>query len=343
MSTGAPETPNDPPTTATAFLTRTTFFPRLRAFPPAPTAKALPTLRMRLFWRFMMSVAAFFAIVSLSYAIMRVAPGKPYEGEKAMDAETLVELKRKYDFTYLQYVSGIFLRGDLRTSYSHRDLPVRVILAEALPVSMELGGYALLASIFAGLAFGILAAFFRGRWPEAPILAVALIGIALPSFVFGTLLQLVFSLKLRAFPVAGWSGIHDKILPVITFSLAYTAYITRIARGSFLDNLSKDYIRTARAKGLGPMRIFFKHLMRNSILPVVNYLAPASASILTGTLVIEKIFNIPGLGRWFVESVFQRDYPVALGVIVVYSVFLLALNFISDVLQSLIDPRIALQ
>ncbi len=305
--------------------------------------KALPPLWLRLFWRLAMSAAAFFAIVSLSYGIMRAAPGKPYEGEKALDSVALAELHRKYDFTYAEYIGGVFLRGDLRTSYSHRDLPVRVILAEALPISMELGAYALLIAIFSGLLFGILAAYARGRWFETPILVWALIGIALPSFVFGALLQLVFSLKLHVLPVAGWHGWQNKILPVATFSLAYTAFITRIARGSFLDNLSKDYIRTARAKGLGPTRVFFRHLLRNSVLPVVNYLAPASASILTGTLVIEKIFNIPGLGRWFVESVFQRDYPVAMGVILVYSAFLLALNFLADVFQSLIDPRISMQ
>jgi oligopeptide transport system permease protein len=291
----------------------------------------------------LLSAVAFFAVVSASYAIMRVAPGKPYEGEKALDAEVLAELQRQYDFTYWEYVSGVFVRGDLRTSYSHRELPVRTILAEALPVSLELGAYALVFALFAGLAFGIFTAYFRGRWMETPVLAFALLGIALPSFVLGALLQLAFSLKLHWLPVAGWQGVDSKILPVATFALAYAAYITRIARGSFLDNLSKDFIRTARAKGLGPWRIFTRHLLRNSILPVVNYIAPASASILTGTLVIEKIFNIPGLGRWFVESVFQRDYPVAMGVILVYSLFLLALNFLADVAQSFIDPRISLQ
>jgi len=289
-----------------------------------------------------MSAVAFLAIVSLSYAIMHLAPGKPYEGEKNLDSTSLAQLKEQYDFTYWDYVSGVFLHGDLRTSYSHRDLPVKTILYSALPVSMELGAYALILAMAAGLALGVFAAYIHGRWMEAPVLVIALIGIALPSFVLGSLAQLVFSIKLYILPVAGWDSPAHKILPVATFALAYIAYITRIARGSFLENRSKDYIQTARAKGLGPWAIFFKHLLRNSILPVVNYLAPASASVLTGTLVIEKIFNIPGLGRWFVESVFQRDYPVAMGVILVYSLFLLVLNFLADVLQSLIDPRVML-
>lgn len=293
--------------------------------------------------RVALNLFTLFVIVSLSYAIMRSAPGKPFQTERNASPEVMAELLRKYDFTYGEYLSGIVLRGDFRYSYSHRDDTVREILAEALPVSMELGLYALSIALGLGLLFGLLSALFRGRWFEGAIMTFALIGIAVPNFVLGSLLQLVFSNKLYLTPVAGWDSLESKILPVITLSLLYIAYITRIARGSFLENLGKDYIRTARAKGLAEGRILWKHLLRNSILPVINYLAPATALVLTGTLVVEKIFNIPGMGRYFVESVFQRDFPLALGVIIVYSLFLLFLNLLADILLTVVDPRIQLQ
>ncbi len=293
--------------------------------------------------RVALNIFTLVVIISLSYAIMKSAPGKPFETEKSPSPAILAELHRKYDFTYRQYMTGIFLHGDFRYSYSHRDRSVLEIIAEALPVSMTLGGYALLLAMVAGLAWGLLSALFRGRWFESFIMAMAMIGIAIPNFVLGSLLQLIFALRMHWTSVSGWPNPGALILPVITLSLTYIAYITRIARGSFLENLNKDYIRTARAKGLPESRILWKHLLRNSILPIVNFMAPATASVLTGTLVVEKIFNIPGLGRYFVESVFQRDFPLALGVIIVYSVFLLFLNLVADIIQTFVDPRILLQ
>jgi oligopeptide transport system permease protein len=284
-----------------------------------------------------------FLIISLSFAIMKTSPGKPFETEREPTPEVLAELHKKYDFTYGQYLGGIVLRGDFRYSYSHRSSTVLEIIGEALPVSMELGAYSLLIAVTAGLAMGLLSSLYRGRWFEGAVMAMALIGIAIPNFVLGSLLQLLFSNRLHWTSVGGWSGPATKILPVLTLSLAYVAYITRISRGSFLENLHKDYIRTARAKGLPEGRILWKHLLRNSILPVINYLAPATAYILAGTLVVEKIFNIPGMGRYFVESVVQRDYPLALGVIIVYSLLLLFLNLLADIVLTIIDPRIKLQ
>lgn len=297
----------------------------------------------RIALRVALNLVTLIVIISVSFAIMKAAPGKPFETERNPSPQVLEELRRKYDFTYLQYLEGILLRGDFRYSYSHRNSTVLEIIGEALPVSMELGLYALSLAILAGLCWGLLSALYRGRWFESFIMALAMVGIAIPNFVLGSLLQLLFSLHLHITPVAGWTGLDSKILPVITLSLTFIAYITRIARGSFLENLNKDYIRTARAKGLPDTRILWKHLLRNSILPVVNYLAPATASILTGTLVVEKIFNIPGMGRYFIESVFQRDFPLALGVIIVYSVFLLFLNLLADIIQTFVDPRIRLQ
>lgn len=302
-----------------------------------------PAYLKRIAVRVGLNLLTLMIIVSISFAIMKAAPGKPFETERNPSPQVLEELHKKYDFTYGQYLRGIFLHGDFRYSYSHRNSTVLEIIGEALPVSMELGCYALLLAISMGLAWGLMSALYRGRWFESFIMALAMIGIAVPNFVLGSVLQLFISLKWHAAPVAGWNDVSSKVLPVLTLSLTYIAYITRIARGSFLENLNKDYIRTARAKGMPEFRIFRKHLLRNSILPVINYLAPATASVLTGTLVVEKIFNIPGMGRYFIESVFQRDFPLALGVIIVYSVFLLFLNLLADIILTFVDPRIQLQ
>jgi oligopeptide transport system permease protein len=302
-----------------------------------------PDFLKRVGVRVSLNLFTLFIIISISFALMRAAPGKPFQTERNPSPEVMEELHRKYDFTYGQYLSGIALRGDFRYSYSHRDFTVNEIIRDALPVSMELGMYALLLAVAAGLLWGLLSALYLGRWFEGFLMAMAMIGIAVPNFVLGSLFQLVFSTHLHWTSISGWPAPGSKILPVLTLSLTYIAYITRIARGSFLENLNKDYIRTARAKGLGETRILWKHLLRNSILPVINYLAPATASILTGTLVVEKIFNIPGMGRYFVESVFQRDYPLALGVIIVYSLFLLFLNLLADIVLTFVDPRIQLQ
>jgi ABC-type dipeptide/oligopeptide/nickel transport system permease component len=302
-----------------------------------------PAYLKRVGVRVALNLFTLIVIITISFAIMKAAPGKPFETERNPSPQALEELHKKYDFTYLQYLEGILLRGDFRYSYSHRDTTVLDIIFEALPVSMELGLYALVLAVAAGLCWGLLSALYRGRWFESFIMALAMIGIAIPNFVLGSLLQLTFSLKLHLTPVAGWNDFDSKILPVAALSLTFIAYITRIGRGSFLENLNKDYIRTARAKGLPEARILWKHLLRNSILPIINYLAPATASVLTGTIVVEKIFNIPGMGRYFIESVFQRDFPLALGVIIVYSVFLLFLNLLADIILTFVDPRIKLQ
>jgi ABC-type dipeptide/oligopeptide/nickel transport system permease component len=302
-----------------------------------------PAYLKRIGVRIGLNVFTLIVIISLSFAIMKAAPGKPFQTERNPSPQVLEELRRKYDFTYTQYLKGILFHGDFRYSYSHRNSTVTEIIGEALPVSLELGFYALLIAVIFGLLAGLLSALYRGRWFEGLVLSGAMVGIAVPNFVLGSLLQLFCSLHWRITPVAGWNGFDSKILPIITLSLTYVAYVTRIARGSFMENLNKDYIRTARAKGLPETRVLWKHLLRNSILPVINYLAPATAYILTGTLVVERIFNIPGMGRYFVESVFQRDFPLALGVIIVYSLFLLFLNLLADIVLTFVDPRIQLQ
>ncbi len=281
-------------------------------------------------------------IVSLSYAIIRLAPGSPFEQERAVSAEVLQEMKAKYDFTYFEYINGI-LHGDFRHSYLYPDKKVSEIIGEALPVSLELGFWALLLATLVGLFLGGLAALNRKNNFDPTLMFIALLGIAIPNFVLGPLLQMFLGVQTQILPVAGWFTPVDRILPVLTLSAMYIAYIARISRTSFADSLKQEYIATAQAKGLSPFKILYKHALRNSLLPVIHFLAPATAAILTGTMVIERIFYIPGLGRHFVNSALHRDYPVALAVIILYSTLLLFLNFLADVLSNWIDPRIELE
>lgn len=293
--------------------------------------------------RGLLNLGIFLLIIVASYGLMKVVPGNPYVGERNVSPEVLAELKKKYDFTLGEYLWGILTRGDFRTSYQHRDLTVNQILSQSLPISLELGFYALALAVVLGSLWGLLAVHFRGQLWEHGFMLVALLGIAIPNFVMGPLLQLGFSMQLGWTPVAGWDTLVSKILPVITLSLMYTAYIARIFRASLIELSTKDFVRTAKAKGLGPWAILFRHLLRGSMVPIVNFLGPTAAALLTGTLVVEKIFNIPGMGRYFVESALQRDYPVALGVLIVYSGLLLTFNLLTDLIQSLLDPRIKFQ
>lgn len=293
--------------------------------------------------RALINLFVFIGIICAAYALMRIVPGNPYTSERALSTAAMEALKEKYDFTLFEYLKGIVTSGDFRYSYQHRDMEVRELLVRTLPVSLELGGFALALAVCMGGLWGLGSAISRGKVSEGLWMLPALIGIAIPTFVVGPLLQLLFSLKWNITPVAGWYGWETKILPVIALSLPYSAYIARILRGSLVDTQSKDHIRTAKAKGLSPSAILIHHQLRGSMVPLVNFIGPASASLLTGTLVIEKIFNIPGLGRYFVESALQRDYPVALAVLIVYSGLLLTFNLLTDWIQTLIDPRIQLE
>jgi oligopeptide transport system permease protein len=292
--------------------------------------------------RVLLNIATLLIIISLAYIIIKTAPGNPFEQERAQSQEVMNILEKKYSFTYWEYLSGI-LQGDLKYSYRHPDKSVAEIIKKSLPVSLELGGLAILLAGLIGIMLGTIAALHKNTSQDFALMAFAMAGIAIPNFVLGPLLQYIFATQFRWLNIAGWMTVQDRILPVITLSGMYIAYIARITRGSVLETLNQEFIRVARAKGLSEGRIIWAHIMRNSMIPVLNYIGPATAAVLTGTLVIEKIFNIPGLGRHFVESALQRDYPVALGVLITYSVLLLVINLIVDIIQSLIDPRIRFQ
>jgi oligopeptide transport system permease protein len=292
-----------------------------------------------IFNRLLWNLGTLIVIIFCSFSLIRLAPGNPFQQERALDPLILEELKKKFDFSFFEYISGI-IRGNFQYSFSKPDTLVSEILFNALPVSLELGFLAMSFALISGLILGGISAQHKNSVIDPIIMILALTGIAIPNFVIGPILQLFWGIQLQLLPVAGWVSIQDRILPVFALSLTYIAYISRLFRSSVIESLGQDFILTARSKGLNQWQIFSRHSLRNSLLPVCNYLAPATAAVLSGTMVIEKIFYIPGLGRHFVESAILRDYPVALGVIIIYSILLLGLNFLADIISIYIDPRI---
>jgi oligopeptide transport system permease protein len=240
---------------------------------------------------------------------------------------------------YFDYLGGV-VQGDLGPSYRKPSRTVTEWIALRLPVSLELGAYALCVALVLGMGAGLLAALRPNTLTDYVPMSFAMAGICIPNFVLGPLLVLVFALWLDWLPVAGWRDPVEKILPSITLGALYAAYIARLSRGSMLEALSQDYIRTARAKGLGEAAVVFKHALRGGVQPVVAFLAPATANLLTGSFVVETIFQVPGLGREFVEAAFNRDYTMIIGTVLVYAFLVMALNLVADVVQALLDPRV---
>lgn len=288
-------------------------------------------------------------IITISFFIVRLAPGGPFDGERALPEVVKRNIEAKYrmnDPLVVQYGRYMFdvLRGDLGPSYRYKDHDVNFYIFQSLPNSMILGVIAISISIIFGISSGLLAAVRQNTWVDYLCMAIAVIGISVPLFVIGPVLQYVFAIKLQWFPTSGWftagDGWETVVLPAITLAFADFATIARLTRSSMLDTLRSDYIRTAKAKGMKNSAIIFKHAMKGSMLPVVSYLGPAFASIITGSVVVEQVFRIPGLGKFFVQSSFNRDYTLIVGVVIVYSVILIIMNFIVDVVYSLLDPRI---
>lgn len=285
-------------------------------------------------------------IMTFSFFMMHIAPGGPFDAERSLPPDILRNIEAKYHMDeplyrqYLRYVGGIVLHGDLGPSFKYSDRRVNEFIAEGLPVTLTLGGYALFFACLIGIGSGVMSALKQNtRW-DYVAMGLALLGVAIPDFVLGPLFQLFFGLKLHLFPVAGWEGLSYYVMPALALGSMYAASIARLTRGGMLEITRQDYIRTARAKGLPEHLIVLRHMLRGGLIPVVTYLGPATAHMLTGSLVIEKIFNIPGLGRHFINSALNRDYTVALGMVIFYSSLVLLCNFIVDTLYSVIDPRV---
>ncbi len=300
-------------------------------------------LRMILF-RLGGGILVIIAVATFSFFMLHAAPGGPFDEERNIPEALKKNIERRYNLDkdivsqYIDYMEGLS-RLDLGHSVK-RPQTVREIVAEHFPRSVILGLMSLAFASFFGIFLGVLAASRQNSLTDHTSMSLALFGISIPSFVLGPILIMVFSIELGWLPPARFEGISSMILPALTLGLIYMGVVARLARSGLLETMRQDYIRTARAKGLSERRVVWKHAMRLGLTPVVTYLGPATAALITGSFVVEKIFQIPGLGFYFVASITDRDYPVLTGVLVFYSIFLVFLNLLVDIAYGLIDPRI---
>jgi oligopeptide transport system permease protein len=302
--------------------------------------------------RFLSLIPTIFLVITFAFIIIRAAPGGPFSAEKKMAPEVIENLKKKYHMDepivkqYFRYV-GQIATGDLGLSTRFKDFTVNEIVASALPVSMLLGVMALSVSVLAGISAGIVSALKQNSWIDYLSMSFAVIGISIPLFVIGPILKLYFSLKWKLLPTSGWLGHGNRygwvviLMPVFTLSLPFLASIARLTRASVLEVLRADYIRTARAKGLSETVVVLKHVLKGALLPVVTFLGPAFAGIITGTVVVEQIFTIPGMGRPYIQGAFNRDYGVIMSDVIVFSIILVVMNFLVDIFYGFLDPRIS--
>ncbi|MDY5582578.1 MAG: ABC transporter permease [Candidatus Merdousia sp.] len=296
--------------------------------------------------RLLEAVPVFFAIITAVFFMVRFVPGGPFDSERPVPPETLAALDEYYGLNkplVRQYASflGNLARGELGPSFKYGGWSVGEILAEKAAVSLELGACALAVALAAGLALGFAAAAFSGTKFGGFLSGMSLLGICLPSFVLGPLLIMIFAMKLEWFNAMGWNAPSDIVLPSITLAFFYAAWIARLARNGALDERPRSYVRTAFAKGASRGRVYFVHILRNAVQPVVSYLGPAAAALLTGSFVVETIFQIPGLGRFFISSALDNDYTMIMGCVMLYSAFIIGFNLLSDLLLAAVNPRIA--
>ena len=295
--------------------------------------------------RLLETIPVLLIIITATFFMIRFVPGGPFTSEKAVTPEIKANLEAHYGLDkplYQQYFDylGSLLQGDLGPSFKYPNRTVNEIIADKLPVSLELGLTSLTVALVFGITLGVLAAVKRNTWLDYVSSSIAMIGICIPTFVLGPILVLVFAIYFGWFNASGWYTNADRVLPAATLGLVYSAYVARLTRGGMLEILNQDYIRTARAKGASETRVILRHALRGGLLPVVSFLGPAIAGILTGSFVIETIFQIPGLGREFVNSAFNRDYTLVLGTVILYATLIIALNLVVDVVQVWLNPKL---
>jgi oligopeptide transport system permease protein len=292
-------------------------------------------------------IPTLFIIITASFLIVRWAPGGPFEQEQTLSPQVRANLERAYGldqplaFQYWRYLRGLS-HGDFGPSLKQRDFSVTDLIAQGLPVSASLGLAAILLAICIGIPLGVAAAVRRDTAVDYTVAGLVASGMALPGFVTGPLLALAFGVYLQWLPVAGWEGGSPRyfVLPAITLALPVIAYIARLTRASLLEVLRANYIRTARARGLGNGRVLFRHALLPALLPVVSYLGPATAFVVTGSLVVETVFGLPGTGRYLVQGAVNRDYTLVMGMVIVYGSLVLTLNLLADLLYGWLDPRV---
>jgi len=297
--------------------------------------------------RFLGACPTLFVLMTAAFFMMRLAPGGPFDQERRVPAEVEGNLNRVYHLEeplveqYGRYLVNI-VRGDFGPSFQYKDFTVTELIAGGFPVSLRLGGCAIVLAFLVGALLGTWAALRQNSWLDFAVMATAMSGITIPNFVMAPLLSLVFGVYLSWLPVGGWGGgdLAHSILPVIALCLPQIAYVARLTRGSMIEVLRSNYLRTARAKGLPEQLTLRRHAMRAALLPVVSYLGPAIAGIITGSVVIEQIFQVPGLGRYFVQGALNRDYTLVMGVVVFYGGLIILLNLLVDLAYGLLDPRV---
>jgi len=297
--------------------------------------------------RFVSSLVVLLAIITITFLLMHAIPGGPFSSEKKISPAIMKNIEEHYHFNdplwkqYVDYMANLS-RFDLGPSFKYEGRRVNDIIRESFPVSLELGMVSISLAIVIGIPAGALAALRQNKWQDYVTMFLSTIGVSVPSFVLATLLIYVFALKLSLVPAAMWDGAEYVVLPALALASHPMAFIARLTRSSMLEVLAQDYIKTARAKGLSKFVILYRHALRNALIPVVTYIGPMAAGILTGSFIIETIFAIPGLGRHFVTSIYNRDYTVILGVTVFYSLLVISLNLVVDLIYPQLDPRIKL-
>jgi len=297
--------------------------------------------------RVLLMIPTLWVIATVAFILIHEAPGGPFQAERDIPANAKAQLMAKYGLDrplpeqYVRFLARA-VRFDFGPSYKFPSRQVREIIFEALPVSAELGGWALLVALLVGIPIGVIAAVKQNSGADFLSMSVALAGVSIPNFVLGPVLVLGFALTWYVLPPALWQGPASRVLPVLTLSTAYVAYVARLTRAGMLEVLGQDYVRTARAKGLAERVVVFKHALRLGLMPVVSYLGPAAARIMMGSIVVESIFAVPGLGRYLVNAAFNRDYTLVMGEVLFYATFLMGLNLLVDVLYTRLDPRVEL-
>ena len=305
-------------------------------------------------WRFalnrlLQAIPVLLIVISATFLLVHSAPGGPFSADKAVPPEVIKALEAQYNLDqplWRQYISylGDVVQGDFGPSFKYSGRTVSELIAAGIPATAELALYAMMVALIIGVSAGVAAAMRPNTMQDYVPMSAAMLGICMPSFLLGPLLVLIFGIHLEWLPVSGWGDMPgDKIMPSITLGTGYAAYIARLSRGGMLEVLSQDYIRTARAKGLSEPVIIFKHAMRGGLIPVVAFLGPAFAGLLGGSFVVETIFQIPGLGRFYVQAAFNRDYTMILGMTIFFATLIILFNLLSDMLAIWLDPKLRQQ
>jgi len=310
-------------------------------------SRRIPLMLSFAFRRLLSAIPTLLVLLALSFALIRVAPGGPFDAEKQIPPEIQERLNAVYHLDeplyqqFGRYLGGL-LHGDFGPSFQYKDYTVTELIAAGFPVSLKLGGLAMVLALLVGISIGTLAALRQNSRTDHVVMGAAMTGISIPNFVLAPLLVLLFAVTLRWLPAGGLGGWRNLVLPVISLALPQIAYIARLTRGSMIEVLRSDFIRTARAQGLPTLEIILGHALKPALVPIVSYLGPATAGIITGSVVIEQIFGVPGLGRYFVQGALNRDYTLVMGIVVFYGVLIIAFNFLVDLAYRWLDPRVKL-